>query len=154
MDRDPTGCSHPSEAWSNQQRFQEVLDLRAKVAALTQQVEGMKESVHHWRRQYNIECENLTKLEAERDTLSAANAWLAKDAERYRWLRNNCAGDDGFGSCTLGFHWNCYFPLREDGPKSIDPKLALDNAVDAATAQAKQAEGGGNEHRYFDEQFA
>ena len=51
--------------------------LAAAFPAMTQQVEAMKESVHHWRRQYNIECENLSKVEAERDNLAAEVARLS-----------------------------------------------------------------------------
>jgi hypothetical protein len=80
MDRDPTGCSHPSEAWSHQQRFQEVLDLRAKVAS------------------------------------------LAKDAERYEWLQRH--KDEWWGQ----------------NPVSWETKTGMNKYIDAAIAQAKQAE--------------
>jgi hypothetical protein len=105
--------------------------LAAALPALTQQVEDMKESVHQWRRQYNIECENLTKVEAERDTLSAENARLAKDAE----MVNSAIGGK-------------YIFFKERHGVGHQTTRALSQLIDfiakkrdAAAAQANQAEG-------------
>lgn len=55
--------------------------VRAAVAELAQQNEAMKESVHHWRRQYNIECENLTKCEEKVAELAQENERLKGELE-------------------------------------------------------------------------
>jgi hypothetical protein len=97
--------------------------LRALAAAfpvLVQQVERLTQELDRMRW-------HASDGNAELDRLRADNARLAKDAERYRYIRN-----------VRDYAVICELP----GDLYLRMPEQLDAAIDAATAQVKQAEGG------------
>jgi predicted nucleic acid-binding Zn-ribbon protein len=111
------GHSHPSEPSSI---VDEVIDLRAKVAELVRQVEELQQRLR------DVGQEHFDFMA----TLSADNARLAKDAERYLWILRNSESDE--------LTWRLPVIRREN---ATDDRCMSDIIDDAAIAQAKQAEG-------------
>lgn len=106
--------------------------LAAAFPVLVQQVERLTENLRvvneqkvHENKKWSEHCE----------TLSADNARLAKDAERYGTLRS---------TNIKRAQYSTFFQWAAGNPPYLELKHGadLDAAVDAATAQAKQAEGG------------
>jgi hypothetical protein len=90
--------------------------------------------------------DELRALHAERDTLSAENARLAKDAERLNYLESLSADGVHVELCHQGSFSAGTLKVAATvfvgRPQAEFTGATIREAVDAATAQAKQAEGG------------
>jgi hypothetical protein len=119
--------SHPWVERGNSLKQGDARDIARQLVAktfpaLVQQVERLTAEVERTRR--SVLSEELHDLRAERDTLSADNARLAKDAKRYAVVRSH----------------NRLYIRAEPNTGELGWE-SLDKWCDAATAQAKQAEG-------------
>jgi hypothetical protein len=116
--------------------------LAAALPALVQQVERLTQELDRMRWHASDGNAELDRLRTERDTLSAANARLAKDAERWCELVPRFKGITSYGKPRAYF-----IQLEITGHEPIVPlpdlvDWLIAHKSDAATAQAKQAEGG------------